>query len=55
MQEGIGETKHWYRMIAAAEPDFAERSRTLWREAHELLLIFATIYRKISIKKSKPK
>src|SRR5262245_49159391 len=34
------ETKHWMRMIAAAEPDFAERSRTLWREAHELLLIF---------------
>jgi four helix bundle protein len=49
------ETKHWCRMIAAAEPDYADKSRDLWREAHELLLIFATIYRKISAKKPKPK
>ena len=47
------ETKHWLRMIAAAEPDFAEKSRELWREAHELHLIFATIYRKVSTKKPK--
>lgn len=44
------ETKHWCRMIAAAEPAHAEQSRDLWREAHELHLIFAKIYRKVSTK-----
>src|SRR5205809_387987 len=34
------ETKHWCRMIAAAEPDHADKARELWREAHELHLIF---------------
>src|ERR1051325_4355322 len=46
------ETKHWCRMLAAATPDFAERSRVLWREANELLLIFAAIFRKLSTKGS---
>jgi four helix bundle protein len=45
------ETKHWLRMIAVAEPGFAEKARPLWREAHELQLIFATIFRKLSTKK----
>ncbi|MDB5309806.1 MAG: hypothetical protein JWO38_4008 [Gemmataceae bacterium] len=49
------ETKHWLRMIAAADPDHAERSRTLWREANELHMIFASIFRKVSTKKPKPK
>ena len=44
------ETKHWCRMIAAAEPAHAEKPRELWREAHELHLIFAKIYRKVSTK-----
>lgn len=49
------ETKHWLRMIAAAEPDSAAQARDLWKEAHELHLIFATIYRKVSTKPPKPK
>jgi len=44
------ETKHWLRMIAAAEPNLAERARELWKEANELHLIFASIYRKVSKK-----
>jgi four helix bundle protein len=48
------ETKHWCRMIAAAEPGHAEKARELWREAHELHLIFASIFRKVSTKKPKP-
>src|SRR3954467_7665098 len=31
------ETKHWLRMIAATDPTQAERARTLWKEANELL------------------
>ncbi len=48
------ETKHWCRMIAAAEPNHAETARALWREAHELHLIFASIYRKVSLTKPSP-
>ena len=40
------ETKHWLRMIAAAEPDCKEDIRTLWQEAKELHLIFAAIWRR---------
>lgn len=39
------ETKHWLRMIAKANPQKAEESRTLWKEAHELTLIFSSIIR----------
>ena len=48
------ETKHWCRMIAAAEPAHAEKARELWQEANELHLIFAAIYRKVSTKRTKP-
>jgi four helix bundle protein len=44
------ETKHWLRMIACAEPDFTERSRELWKEAHELNLIFTAIIKKSRLK-----
>ena len=40
------ETKHWLRMIAAAEEKHQDEARTLWVEAKELHLIFAAIYRK---------
>ncbi len=39
------ETKHWLRMIAAASNDLADEARVHWREAKELHLIFAAIYR----------
>ena len=40
------ETKHWLRMIAAANDTQWEQARKLWSEARELHLIFAAIYRK---------
>jgi four helix bundle protein len=40
------ETKYFLRLIAAAEPKLAEQARSLYREAKELHLIFASIYRK---------
>ena len=38
------ETKHWLRMIAKSNPQQLKESRTLWKEAHELTLIFSKIY-----------
>jgi len=40
------ETKFFLRMVAASEPQLAEEARVLYREANELLLIFASMYRK---------
>ena len=40
------ETRFFLRMIAASEPGLAEEARQLYREAKELHLIFASIYRK---------
>src|SRR4051812_21717301 len=40
------ETKHWLRMITAAEPSIAADARILWQEAKELNLIFGAIRRK---------
>ncbi|MEZ5388176.1 MAG: four helix bundle protein [Prosthecobacter sp.] len=39
------ESKHFLRMIAAAVPDKRLDARDLWREAHELNLIFSTIFK----------
>ena len=40
------ETRFWLRMIAKAVPGSRSKARPLWKEATELLLIFAAIYRK---------
>jgi four helix bundle protein len=40
------ETKFFIRMIAASEPTLADEARNLYREAKELHLIFASMYRK---------
>lgn len=37
------ETQHWLRMLSAALPDRRDELRTLWQEAHELVLIFQKI------------
>ena len=42
----VRETKHWLRMLAVAAPYAVATERLLWREAHELNLIFASIFRK---------
>lgn len=40
------ETTHWLRMISKANSDKSEKCRELWREAHELTLIFSSIINK---------
>ena len=40
------ETKYFLRMIATSEPSLAQQARDLYRESHELHMIFAAIYRK---------
>lgn len=40
------ETMHWLRMVARANPQRAKECRLLWREAHELSLIFSAISKK---------
>src|SRR4051812_37651441 len=40
------ETKHWLRMIVAAEPQFRDDARLLWQEAKELNLTFGAIRRR---------
>jgi four helix bundle protein len=40
------ETKFFLRMAVASEPQLADEARKLYREAKELHLIFAAIYRK---------
>ena len=40
------ESKHWLRMLAQATPDHQEQARILWKEAQELNLIFASIFRR---------
>lgn len=37
------EIKHWLRMVARAAPEKVNETRMLWKEAHELNLIFTTI------------
>jgi len=39
------ETKHWLRMLVAADHAMREKSKPLWQEAKELNLIFSSIFR----------
>ncbi|MSU75786.1 MAG: four helix bundle protein [Candidatus Magasanikbacteria bacterium] len=40
----IQETEYWLELLAAAEPTFIDSLRNLWKEAHELTLIFNKIF-----------
>lgn len=42
-QKEANESKHWLRMISVACEEKKEECRKLWKEAHELTLIFAKI------------
>ncbi len=37
------ESKHWLRMISVAVPELKDEAKILWKEAHELNLIFSSI------------
>jgi len=39
----IQETKYWLEMLAESNPEEKESLKTLWKEAHELMLIFNKI------------
>ncbi len=39
------ETKYWLRMVVTSEPELKDQARELWKEAHELNLIFGKIRR----------
>jgi four helix bundle protein len=45
------ETRYWIRMIAEAVPEMKEELKNLWKEAHELHLIFITIVKNSRLKK----
>ena len=40
------ETMHWLRMLSRAAPKTIEDCRRLWKEVHELVLIFSSILKK---------
>jgi len=44
------ETKFFLRMVVASEPELASEARVLYREANELLLIFASMRHKMTRK-----
>jgi four helix bundle protein len=41
----IKETKHWLRLLTKSNAERKEEIKKLWKEAHELLLIFSKIVR----------
>jgi len=45
VKKEIKETKHWLRLLARTNAERKEEIRKLWKEAHELLLIFSKINR----------
>ena len=51
VKKEVKETKHWLRLLARTNPERKEEIRKLWREAHELLLIFSKISRSARNKK----
>ncbi len=37
------ETKHWLRLLATSNPEIKDSLKLIWKETHELLLIFSKI------------
>jgi len=50
-QKESNESKHWTRMISVADEEHKEKCRELWKESHELTLIFAKISKSCKEKK----
>jgi four helix bundle protein len=49
-QKESNETKHWLRMLSVSNGELKGECRKLWKEAHELTLIFAKISDSCEIK-----
>lgn len=45
----IQESKHWLHMISVAQPEVKQESRSIWKEAQELTLIFGKIISKLRV------
>lgn len=45
VKKELKEAQHWLRLLAKANPERSDEIRKFWREAHELVLIFAKISR----------
>jgi len=45
VKKELKESMHWLRLLAKSNPEQAREIRIFWKEAHELLLIFAKISR----------
>lgn len=45
VKKEIKEAKHWLRLLIRANPEHTEEIQKFWKEAHELLLIFAKTIR----------
>ncbi|MEK7085163.1 MAG: four helix bundle protein [Patescibacteria group bacterium] len=43
------ESKHWLRMLAHANSVQREKCKDLWKEAHEITLIFSKIFNSCSV------
>jgi len=43
VKKELRESKHWLRLLAKANEKQKDECRRLWKEAHELLLIFSRI------------
>jgi len=46
----IQETKYWLEILAESNPEIKDKLRKLWKEAHELTLIFNKISTSLSLK-----
>ena len=46
----IQETKYWLEILAESNPEIKDKLRKLWKEAHELTLIFNKISTSLSPK-----
>jgi len=44
------ESKHWLRMIAKTNPEHDNTCRKMWKESHELTLIFSKIFKNSQVK-----
>lgn len=43
VQKEANETKHWLQMIVKTNPEITKEARILWKEVHEITLIFGKI------------
>jgi four helix bundle protein len=49
VKKELRESKHWLRLLARANPSFKDEARKLYKETHELLLIFSKILKTCKI------